>query len=280
MPELALAELQRWLQGVVVHPGGVGEAAALAQRAGGPAVERVILPSRTLAPIERVGIYHGMYLLRMLEALEADYPALAHYLGSERFRELVHGYVQAFPSRSYTLNRLGDHLPGYVRDAAGVPRRAFCHDLARLELAVTEAFDAAETPPLDEAAIAAVPPDAWDRARLVPVASLRLLALRYPVSDYLESVRRDDHDHPPARAKANWVAVYRRDYAVRRLLLEREAFRLLGDLASGQPLGAAIATAATRRDGRRGPSEERLFAWFRQWVAAGIFAGVDTAAGL
>jgi len=274
VPELALVELQRWMQGVVVHPSSVDEAVAEAEQGGGPGVEQVILPSRTLLPVERVGIYHGMYLLRMLEALEADYPALAHFLGHERFRDLVHGYVQAFPSRCYTLNRLGDHLPEYLGDAPDVPRRAFCQDLARLELAVTEAFDAPETPPLDEAAIAQVAPDAWDRARLVPVASLRLLALRYPASEYLETVRSDDHDHPKARLKNNWVAVYRRDYAVRRLLLERGAFHLLGDLAAGQPLGAALA-AAVARGGRRGPGEERLFAWFRQWMTAGIFQKVE-----
>ena len=43
-----------------------------------------ILPSRTLTPVERVGIYHGMYLLRMQEALATDYPALKHFLAVKR----------------------------------------------------------------------------------------------------------------------------------------------------------------------------------------------------
>ena len=79
----------------------------------------MILPSRTLTPLERVGIYHGMYLLRMDDGLASDYPALQHFLGDDGFVDLVRGYVQAHPSRSYTLNRLGDHLPEYLKTAPG-----------------------------------------------------------------------------------------------------------------------------------------------------------------
>src|SRR5262245_32289965 len=101
--ELPLPSLQRWMQAVVAHPGRVEEAvadpAAAAELA--PAgIEELILPSRSLTPVERVGIYHGMYLLRMEEALATDYPALKHFLGDEAFRALVRGYVQAHPSRS------------------------------------------------------------------------------------------------------------------------------------------------------------------------------------
>ena len=76
------------------------------------------------------------------EALATDYPALKHFLGDDGFLALVRGYVEAHPSRSYSLNRLGDRLPDYVSQAPGLRRRAFCHDLARLELALSEVFDA------------------------------------------------------------------------------------------------------------------------------------------
>src|SRR6185295_4303033 len=105
-------------------------------------VPDVILPSRSLTPGERLAIYQGMYPLRMNEALESDYPGLAHFLGPEAFQALVVDYVQAFPSRHHSLNRLGDHLPEYVSRAHGVTRRAFCHDLARLERAINQVFDA------------------------------------------------------------------------------------------------------------------------------------------
>jgi hypothetical protein len=278
--EVRLPALQGWMQSVVVHPGTAAEALESdAAQAHVPAsrLGEVILPSRTLTPAERVSIYHGMYLLRMEEALASDYGALKHFLGDDGFFELVRGYVQAHPSRSYTLNRLGDHLPGYVHTATGLPRREFCHDLARLELAVSQVFDAEETPCLTEAEVAAVAPEEWERARLRTVAAFRLLSFRYPVNAYLESVRNEDHDHHPrAKAKDTWVAVYRRDFAVWRHDLTRPAHDLLADLVAGKPLGEAV-SAALGRGGRRAPTQDELFRWFREWVSGGVFRSVELA---
>ena len=69
-----------------------------------------------------------------------------------------------------------------MRTRPGLRRRDFCHDLARLELAMSQAFDAPRRPPSPSAEVAAVPPEAWEGARLEPVAAFRLLAFRYPVS--------------------------------------------------------------------------------------------------
>ena len=273
--ELPLDRVQRWMQEVVVHPGTVDEAIASARADLPPErLAEVVLPSRTLAPAERVGIYHGMYLLRMEEALETDYPALGHFLRPDGFRRLVRDYVGSFPSRSYTLNRLGDHLPEFVLAAPGLRHRGFCHDLARLELAMTEVFDEAETPSLSAEAVAAVPPERWAEVRLRPIAALRLLALRYPVSAYVESMDRKAHRHPSPRRKDAWLAVFRRDYRIHRLELSQPAYDLLSDLAAGRLLGEAV-TAAARRRASAAARETQLYRWFRQWMASGLFMGLE-----
>ena len=275
--EAPLARVQRWMQGVIVHPGETEEALAAPEvEAEIPAARLgdLILPSKMLAPAERVEVYHGMYLMRMVDALRSDYPALEHFLGEDAFRALVRDYVRVHPSRSFSLNRLGDHLPEHIKTATGIRRRDFCHELARLELAVNEAFDSPETPCLTEQQIAAVPADAWERARLKPIAAFRLLSFRYPVNAYLQTVRDDNHDHPRARLKDEWAAVYRRSYSVYRLDLTRAAHDLLADLAAGKPLGKAVAAALRR--GRRPPTEQELFRWFLEWVSSGIFQAVET----
>lgn len=274
-PGLPLDRLQRWMQQVVVHPGGLEDALASEAAAAELPPERlesVILPSPTLSAAQRVGVYHGMYLLRMQEALESDYYALAHFLGDDGFRDLVRDYVRAFPSRCYSLNRLGDHLPDFIRDGAQVRNREFCHDLARLELAVTHVFDAPEAPPLSEEQIAAVPEDGWPRAVLQPVEALRLMSFRYPVNAYLQTVKDDDHDnHPRPVPSESWLAIYRRSYSVYRQELPREAHDLLQDLVGGRPLGEALEAAATRRGGLDAGA---LSGWFRRWVSGGVFRSV------
>jgi hypothetical protein len=273
-PELALGGLQRWLQAVIVHPGRVEE--ALAARGAASLVpasrtESVVLPSARLAAPERVGVYHGMYLARMREALESDYPALARFLGPVEWERLVAAYVEAHPSRSYTLNALGRHLPEFV-GTAGVRRPAFCRDLARLEWAVAEVFDAPETPPLSGADIAAVEPGAWAKARLVPVAALCLVVLGHDAGAHLDSLRDGVRRNPPVRRRRNRVVVYRRNYAVFRRELTAAAFALLGDLVDGLTLGRALGRSLDRRE-RLGPEE--AFRLFREWATMGLFHAVE-----
>jgi len=272
---LELTPLQRWMQAVIVHPGTAGEALAAAEAASLLPPERlgdVVLPSRTLGAKERLGLYHGMYVLRMAEALESDYPALAHFLG-DRWHGVVRRYVTAHPSRSYTLNHLGRHLAGWLLEAPGLAQRQFCSELARLEWAVSESFDADETPRLGEAQIAAVPADGWSEARLVPSAALRLVALRWNANEWLDSAKDERHEHPRPYRRASWVAVFRRNYSVYRHELSQPAFRLLSDLVAGAAVGPALASALRRR---AAPAPETLQRWFQGWAADGLFTRIET----
>lgn len=278
-PELALGGLQRWLHAVVESPGSVGR--ALASREAARLVRpgkthEVVLPSARLSAAERVGVYQGMYLPRMREALESDYPGLAHFLGPRAWERLVRSYLTAHPSRSYTLNELGRRMPELVRRAR-VRRPAFCHDLARLEWAVSEVFDSPETRPLAQTDFASVVPRDWERARLVPVAALRLVELDHDAGEYLDSLRGDEHAHPPVRRRRTPLVVYRRNYAVVRREQTPAAFALLRDLVAGLPVGRAVARALARRSKARLAGPDAAFRLFRDWAAMGLFRSVERA---
>ena len=275
-PELALGGLQHWLQAVIEAPGPVTRALASreAARLVRPGRTRdVVLPSKRLSAHARVGVYQAMYLPRMLEALESDYPALAHFLGHAAWQRLVRAYVTAHPSRSYTLNELGRRLPEFV-GRARVPRPAFCRDLARLEWAVAEVFDAAETRALAETDFAAVAPRDWERARLVPVAALRLVELDHDAGAWLDSLKHETHRHPKVARRRSLLVVYRRNYGVMRREQTPAAFALLRDLVDGQPVGRAVARALGRRAAARLDGADAAFRLFREWAAMGLFQGV------
>jgi hypothetical protein len=254
------------MQSVVTHPGDVYEAAESTDLG----VDAVILPSATLQPIQRVGIYHGMYMLRMIEALSVDYAALVQFLGEHAFEHLVRDYVQRFPSRSYTFNRLGDSLPDFIA-ASNLKRRLFLRDLAKLELAMTQVFDEAEAEPLPADAIASIASEQIADARVVPIPALRLLSLDYDANEAFQAFR-DERTIKPRRQKS-WLAVHRRDYGVYRMPLSREAFTFLESLAAGNTIGGAI--ESFQRRFRRFPEQDELFTWFRDWSAAGLFASIE-----
>ncbi len=73
---------------------------------------------------------------------------------------------------------------------------------------------------------------------------------------------------PETRPRATWAALHRRRYAVYRLDLTREEFHLLGALAKGQTLGAALRAAA--RACRKPLSPRVVTRAFRIFTAEGL----------
>jgi hypothetical protein len=248
-----MRELQTWMMEAIASPIPPASEDVLAR----------ILPSHTLEAEARLDIYRDMYEVRLIEALEGDYPALAALLGHAKFHKLAGAYVARHPSMSYTLNRLGDRFPDFVAETT---RRGVLFDLARLELAMTEVFDEAEAAPLGADALAGIAPRQLASVRLVTIPALRLLALQYPVNDVFSAYREEQPLVAP-RKRASWLAVHRRDYAVYRTPLTARAFAMLSALRDGQPIGEAIESV-------EGLTAEELFTWFREWSAAGLFRSI------
>lgn len=275
-PVADLARLERWMQAVIVHPGSVDEAVratSATRHLGISEARRALLPSKTMEPLERLAVYQAMYPLRMRDALAADYPGLAGFLGDERFLELVLAYVAVHPSRSYTFAHLGARLPGFLRKTRKFRPAPFLSDLARLERTITEVFE------VDEEGASPAAPAAhplrhvatdWESRRFAVSPTLRLLSFRYAVGPALDATRAGKR--PGTRPRASWVAVHRRGYSVYHLDLTREGFHLLGALAKGRPLGAALREAA-RRNGRR-LAPRAVTRAFRTFTAEGLLRDV------
>ena len=233
-----MRELQEWMYGAITSEEWPED------------TSRVVDPSR-------LAIYRDMYPIRMHEAMAVDFPAMAAFLGDHDFNHLIDHYTELHPSQSYTLNRLGDSFPAFLKD-----RDPFLHDLARFELAMTQVFDEEETPELDPAAFGSIGPD----TRLKTRAAVRLGAFDYPIHAFFQSYR-DDEELVEPEPRKSWVVIYRRDYGVFRSELEEKAYDFLSALMNGATIVEAIdATGAT---------QDELFAWFRDWSEAGIFGGIE-----
>ncbi len=261
------------MQAVVTHPGTIEEAlsAGDATRWADPhEIHSVVSPSHSLDAVQRVEIYHGMYMMRMIESIAADYPALQQHLGESAFESLIGDYVLSHPSTSYTLNRLGDELPAFIKTST-IPRKIFCYDLARLELAMTQVFDEEERAPLASDSIGSIAPEDLERVRFVPIPALRLHEFSYDANSSFQA-HREGAPIVPRRVRS-WLVIHRRDYSVYRMPLERPAFTLLEGLVQGKSLGEALASFQRRL--RRFPDQMDLFSWFRDWSAAGLFTSMS-----
>ena len=183
-----LPRLQRWMQAVVEHRARRGRRRFAGRRAELSRTRSArVIPSKTLTPVERVGVYQGMYLLRMVEALQGDYPAVAHLLGDDD-AELVTAYAAAHPSVSYTLQSLRPALPEFLRASRRSAGKPSSPTSRASELAVTEVFDAPESPP-GRPKRSRGSPRTHGRGRFS--SRSRPCAFAYPVNAYLQSVKED-----------------------------------------------------------------------------------------
>jgi len=263
----SLPAFQRWFQDELFRPYALPRRAPRAR----PSVASVVLPSRTLSPVERVAIYQRGIFARLHDCLAEDFPTIRRLLGDDAFHRLARAYLTRFPSRHYSLNVLGRDLPRFLSRPVRVARRALLRDVARLEDAMAAAFDDAEAAPLPPSEFAAIPVARWGAARLRFIPAFRLLALDHPVSGLVAAAARGD-PLPSAPRRPTFVAVYRKGFQVWRADLTRAQHALLRALHRGRTLLQAIAAAARAS---REPIAERIGGWFQEWVSEGLFSAVE-----
>ncbi|MBI4907263.1 MAG: putative DNA-binding domain-containing protein [Acidobacteria bacterium] len=268
-----LGRLQRWMQACMMANGPVESAVetpAAVKEFPASQAPGLIRASRTLAPLERLDIYRGMYDLRLVEALRVDYPGLLKFLGEKTFEELARLYIASCPPESYTLNRLGDRLPDFLSQVDGIHRPGFVEALARLELAETFVFDEEESPVAAMESFGGLSEDQWGRLRLTPIRALRLLRLNYPAHEFMQAIRRDEA-LPSLRPRRTHLIVHRREYGLFHLSLSAPAFALFQALAERAPLDEAMQSMFDAGGG----SQKQVFEWFRQWFSERLFSSVE-----
>ncbi|MCE9584427.1 MAG: DNA-binding domain-containing protein, partial [Planctomycetes bacterium] len=224
---------------------------------------------------QRLQIYSNMYFWRLIDILGQEYPTVLHILGPRRFNRLALQFLEAHPSRSYSLNFLSVKFPEFVRrEAKAVVHCGLCADVATVERTMEDVFDAAYVEPLSAKAWKKIPMGKWATGRLKMTPAMKLLELGYPVNNFIAAVREKKKASLPRRAK-EWLVVYRKNWTVWRAPLSRIRFVLLSCLQAGRTLTQAFEACAALKGFDAEEFTEALGGWFRQWAADGLIVGVE-----
>jgi hypothetical protein len=208
-----------------------------------------------------------MYYARLGEVMEAEYPTVRQLLGPRAFTDACRRYVAKHPSRARLLNGLSAGFPDFLaRTLPRSHRNGLAVDIARIERAMEDVFDAPAATPMTAAEFAAV----GERTRLAVNPALVLLELRYPANATMNALRRGERPRIP-RPRASRVIVFRRGFQVLRREQDAEQFRLLKALVAGKPLAAAVRASLGRSAGSADRVARRLRAWFEEWAGAHLF---------
>jgi hypothetical protein len=259
---LQLENLQRWLLCAITQPASPRQ----------DEVDQALLPSLQQSAAERLAVYRGTYIARLLEVLREQFPCTCSAVSDELFDQLASGYLQAHPPRTYTLARLADNLIDYLEATRPADWGEFIVDLARLEHAIDRVFDAAGPENLP---LFALPPDADEAIELALAPGFTLLALRYPVSSFYTDWKAGRKPEWPT-ARAQFVALLRRDYVVRRHELTNLQYELLQAISRGEPLAEVLQSAlGACREHSTAEMAAEIRQWFATWAADGFFAAVS-----
>ncbi|HEX5054203.1 MAG TPA: DNA-binding domain-containing protein [Planctomycetota bacterium] len=269
-----LRTLQRWMSFVVQHP-ATADIAVANRRATALVPKRtfdargVVLGNERMTPADQLQVYNGAYLARLVEVMQGDFGAVQHVTGPQLFERLVARYLTPHPSRHPNLNQLGRQFAAFLSRQRTLAHRSFLVELATLERAMSEAFDAPEFEPMDPGELARVPAERWHAARFVANPSVELLSFRYPIDEFFQAWK-DGEPRAVPRRRASWLCVYRRDDRVWRQRLQKPAHAVLAALCAGRPLGEALELAA-------GAGE--VGEWFQGFARDGLFTAVQFRGG-
>ena len=254
--------------------------------------ESVIAPNDRLSSFERIEIYNKQYWYRLRDCFGDDFPGLRAVLGDKRFDVLADAYLRACPSRSFSLRNLGQFLVGFLEGHSGLtaPYSELALDMARFEWAQVVAFDGPGFAPLSAEDLAKIARHAG-KARLHLQPYVQLLALRYPLDDFLLALkkkngamrgeasnaveegveRRKLSGVRRPRAKRVWLVVHRYENSLYYKRVEREAYETLVGLREGKSLENALAGAIVKAGGRNREWAGVIQGWFDTWTRLGWF---------
>lgn len=263
---MRLAELQALFQ-----------AGVLAGAEDGARILESVKNSRQADRTTLFGVYVNAYRARLAEFLAADFPAVRALIGETAFDALADAYIGAQPSRERNARWYTTRFPDFLREQDEWRDNARAIDLALLERALTDAFDAPDAEPLAIAELAAFAPEQWPRLSFAFHPSLIVLELEEGTIATHEAAM-EQQDLPPRGEGRGHVAIWRADLDSVHCELEADEAMALSLAMEGHAFGDICQMAAFRDHADASPERlaQMLTGWFQEGLVVGAKADEES----
>lgn len=190
---------------------------------------------------KRFDVYRNNVAASLTKALETAFPVVAKLVGASNFKTLAVAYLRAHPPRTPLMMFYGKDMPAFLERFEPTAGTRYLPDVARLELALREAYHAEDARPIEPARLQALAPDHLMAARLRLAPALRAIRSDWPVFAIWRYNVEDGAEKPVMTAQD--VAVVRPGFDPWPELLPPGLSLFLEALSKGHPFGAALDTA-------------------------------------
>lgn len=229
---LALRELQaRFFRSIAGAPGPSASARF------DPGLLHVLEGRGRLGAAERLDVYAQMYWARLHDVLRDDFRRVAALLGPERFEAGVLAYLSANPSEHPSVRWVGRHFAAFLAARPPVEGLPFVADLARLEWARVEVFDAPDAEPMRADDLRRIAPADWPDLRIELIPALQVLQSAWPVHAIWTTTEAGELPAAMPEVETH-VRVWRDGFMIYQASMDASECAALERVAEGEPFAA------------------------------------------
>ena len=212
-------------------------------------------------------LFNSLHDMLPAGLLAGEYRKLGCYMGETAFAAMARAYVACHPSARPNVRWYARHLPEFLAGCLPYARTPELAELASLEGALNDAFDAPQAPVATCAELAALGSATLAAAALDIHPSARRLRVTTNVTGLWSCLKCDELPPKPYRLEApREILVWRQGESSRFRLLGDEEAMAFDTAAEGAPLSVVCETIAAM-DGS-GTAALRAAGYLRGWVEA------------
>ncbi|SIQ60021.1 hypothetical protein SAMN05880590_105334 [Rhizobium sp. RU35A] len=201
-----------------------------------------ITTARGTADPLRFAIYRNNVHVSLTMALAQRFPVTQRLVGSDFFTGMARVYAADHKPASPLMMHYGDDFPTFIAAFPPAASVAYLADVARIEVAWSEAYHAADGPPVEIAQLAAIAPERIADLVVIPHFSTRLVRSDFPVGS-IWSAHQGETVMPVCEWRAEAVLIVRPEMQVEIRILPEGDGEFLACLLGGATLGEAAEAA-------------------------------------
>lgn len=222
------------------------------------------------------GVYRHAYVARLVQVVGSDYERLAAYMGDEAFAGMARDYVGANPSNTPNARWFSHRLPEYLASTEPYSTKRELAEIAALERALADAFDAADAEAVTIEALRSMPPELWAELTFALHPSARRLDHSTDAHALWQALNAGE-ELPQVENSGGVIRliVWRQDSTAKVRVLGAEEAMLLDEVGKGAAFGALCELAAYFDDS--GTAALRAAQALQGWLSAGLIASAALA---
>ena len=202
--------------------------------------EGIVGPDKGPAP-RRFAVYRNNVLVGLTKSVTECYPAVGRIVGEDFLRVMARTYALASPPRSAVLLDYGADFAEFIAGFEPAAMLPYLPDVARIERAWREAYNAEDAEPLDATGFSSIPQAELPEIGFRLHPSLRVVRSRFPALTIWRMNTGDGPVTPVDFSVAEDALIVRPDAEVEVRVVPPGGAAFVAALGEGESLGAAAA---------------------------------------